>query len=240
MARATLSNSNPTTSKKRTEEEPTYPHDAAPAVHLPGAPIHTSPGEFLKRTLGASTIITAWLFVVGWAYLHTYFAYFGINIASLDFSIYTYFAEDFAQLVSNNAHGVLFGLLILCMFTLIWFGDRVIHKIAGLAIGVAVLLLFWIGFQLARTNAFRAAQRDIELRTSALPLVNAEFSDHHDFVDGDISVFLESSDLRLLWETKDTLFVFVPVNTAQPQVFVRVLALDRSKILASLRSERIK
>lgn len=225
--------------KEGTGREQSTPANGS-AAHLNGSPKHPSTGSFLRRTLGASTIITAWLFVVGWAYLHTYFAYFGINVASLDFSIYTYFAEDFTQLVSKNAHGVWLGLLILCVFALVWLGDRVVHKVMGLVIGVGLLLLFWIGFQLARTNAYITAKRDIEPHTCTLPRITAETESRHDFENGDIPIFLESVDLRLLWETKDTIFAFVPVNMDQPQVIVRVIALDRSKVLASMRSERIK
>jgi hypothetical protein len=193
-----------------------------------------------------STIITAWLFVVGWAYLHTYFAYFGINIASLDFSPYTYFAEDFTQLVSGNTHGVWFGLLILCLVLLAWFGDRigapgpVLQLFAEIGTCVAFLFLFCVGFYLARVNAAHVSRQDIDLNTTSLPKVSVETDANHDFVDGDIEIFLGAGELRLLWETKDTMYVFLPVNTAQPKVDVRVVALDRSKILASIRSERIK
>src|ERR1017187_10443675 len=68
-------------------------------------------GDLLKNTLGAGTIITAWIFVLGWTYLHTYYAYFGVNISSLSFPIYYYPVFVFTQFVSFHARGLFLGVL---------------------------------------------------------------------------------------------------------------------------------
>ena len=222
-----------------TAAAPPVANETTIAAHPAGGP-HARPSGFVKHTLGATTIILAWLYVVGWAYLHAYFAYFGINISTLDLSVYNYFTAVFIQLVSGGSHGILLSCMVLSLFALIWFGDRVSHTLSGLAIGIAVLILFWAGFQLTRVNAREAAQRDIAPKTTTLPTVSIEYTNPHSFVDGDIDDILSSAYLRLLWETKDTMYVFVPVNMNQDRVVVRVVGVDRANVLASIRSERIK
>ena len=198
-----------------------------------------SADSFLHSTLGAGTIITAWIFVLGWTYLHVYYTYFGININSLDFPIYHYLTFFFAQFVSFQLRGLFLGALIVAVFCLAWFGNMVRNRIAGLLVGLGFLTLFWLGFHVAEANASQAAKEDMG-KNSALPQIAVEFKQPKTFVDGDLDAIMNSSDLRLLLENKDQLFVFVPVDIQNTPVYVNAVSIEKSEVAETLRKVRIK
>lgn len=195
--------------------------------------------SFLHSTLGAGTIITAWIFALGWTYLHVYYTYFGININSLDFPIYHYLTFFFAQFVSFQLRGLFLGMLITAVFCLAWFGNMVRNRIAGLLVGLGFLTLFWLGFHVAEANASQAAKEDMG-KSSTLPQIAVEFKQPKTFVDGDLDAIMNASDLRLLLEDNDQLFVFVPVDIHHTPVYVNMVSIEKSEVAATLRKVRIK
>jgi hypothetical protein len=195
--------------------------------------------SFLHSTLGAGTIIVAWIFVLGWTYLHVYYTYFGINLNSLDFPTYHFLTFFFAQFVSFQWRGLFLGVLILGVFCLAWFGSVVRNRIAGLLVGLGFVALFWLGFHVAEANASQAAKEDMG-KASSLPQIAIEFKQPKTFVDGDIDAIINSSDLRLLLEDKDHLFVFVPVDLDHSPVYVNSVGIEKSEVSATLRTVRVK
>lgn len=195
--------------------------------------------SFLHSTLGAGTIIVAWIFVLGWTYLHVYYTYFGININSIDFPTYHYLTFLFAQFVSFQWRGLFLGALILGVFCLAWFGNIVRNKITGLLVGLGFLALFWVGFHVAEANAAQAAKEDMG-KSSTLPQIAVEFKQPKTFVDGDLEDALNSADLRLLLEDKDHLLVFVPVDVQHSPVYVNTVSIEKSEVAATLRTVRVK
>jgi hypothetical protein len=198
-----------------------------------------STDSFLHSTLGAGTIITAWIFVLGWTYLHVYYTYFGININSLDFPVYHYLTFFFTQFVSFELGGLFLGALILAVFALAWFGNIVRRRINGVVVGLGFLALFWLGFHVSEANAARAAKEDMA-KASTLPQIAIELKEQHTFVDGDVEAILGSSDLRLLLEDKDHLFVFVPVDLKRHPLYVNTVSIDKSEVISTLRTVRVK
>jgi hypothetical protein len=199
----------------------------------------TAPG-FLKSVLGASGLITAWVFVMGWAYLYTYYEYFGVNVNSLGFPVYHYLLFCFAQFVTFRWTGVLIGLLIVAVFLLTWAGTTTVKKTWAVSISVSYLVLFWIGFHFAVVDGASTAVEDMGVNSS-LPLISVELKDsNRRFKYGMIEQTLQSQYLRLLLSNEDRLFVFVPVDTTQQVVHVRVVEVDRSDIVATIRGVNIK
>src|SRR5580704_1880691 len=105
--------------------------------------------SFLKSVFGAAGIVTAWIFLLGWVYLHTYYEYFGLNVNALDFPSYHYLIFCFAQFVSFRWRGLIVGVLLLAVFMLTWWGTTIQKKFPAIVIGFAYLFVFWIGFHVA-------------------------------------------------------------------------------------------
>jgi hypothetical protein len=201
-----------------------------------------SPGRetgFLKSVVSSFALVTAWVFVIGWTYLHTYYVYFGVNIDSLDFPLYHHFVFCYAQFVAFSWSGIGIALLLLAFFLLTWAGTQTTRKAFAVLICCAYLFMFWAGFQLAVRNGRTAAIHDMGL-SSPLPRIMLEFGDAKKIQYSDTEEAVNSSDLRLLLETKDQLFVFVPVDTTAPKVYVNVLEIDRHEVPLSMRPVRAK
>jgi hypothetical protein len=197
------------------------------------------PTGFLKSVVSAFALVTAWVFVVGWAYLHTYYAYFGVNIDSLDFPVYHYFVFCYTQFVAFRWSGLGIAVLLLAFFLITWAGTQTVQKWLAVLIGCAYLFMFWAGFQLAVRNGETAAMENMGLR-SPLPEIMLEFGDEKRFQYAATEKTVNSSDLRLLLETKDQLFVFVPVDTTAPKIHVSVLVIDRHEAPLSMRLVTVK
>jgi hypothetical protein len=194
---------------------------------------------FLKSIFGAGGLLTAWVFVLGWAYLYTYYEYFGLNLNSLGFPVYHYLLFCFAQFVSFRWRGLLVGLMVLVVFLLTWEGMAVRRKIWATLVAAAYLALFWIGFHFAVTDGAGRAVEDMGQK-SYLPLISLEFkSPGQQFKYGAIEQTLASDELRLLLENGDRLFVFVPVNTEMPIARVSLVEVDRRDVFVSMRTVRI-
>jgi len=112
--------------------------------------------------------VTAWVFVVGWAYLHTYYAYFGVNVDSLDFPVYHYFVFCYTQFVAFSWSGLSIAFLLLAFFLITWTGTQTVRKSLALLISCAYLFMFWAGFQLAVYNGKTAAMHNMGLDRLAL------------------------------------------------------------------------
>jgi hypothetical protein len=197
--------------------------------------VDEKPG-FLKSVVSAFGLVTAWVFVVGWAYLHAYYVYFGLNIDSLDFPVYHYFVFCYTQFVGFSWSGVGIGAVLFAFFLVTWAGTQTVRKGRAVLISCAYLFMFWAGFHLAVRNGKSAAIHDMGLH-SPLPLIALELPEQKEkeIHDGATEEALNSSDLRLLLETKDQLFVFVPVDTNGQSVRVSVLAVDREITPLSMR-----
>jgi hypothetical protein len=205
----------------------------------PPTAVKRAEGSFLHSTIGASVILSAWVFVLGWTYLHVYYAYFGININSLDFPVYHYMTFFFAQFVSFGWRGVYLGTLILAAFFLAWAGEGARSWIAGLFVGLGFLLLFWLGFHVAESNATEAARQDMSM-ASTLPQVEIEFKQQSALVNGDVQTLLNSPNLRLVLEDDTHLFVFVPVDLTKASALVNTVSVERSQVSCTLRTVRVK
>ena len=174
------------------------------------------PTGFLKSVVSAFALVTAWVFVVGWAYLHTYYAYFGVNVDSLDFPVYHYFVFCYTQFVAFSWSGVGIAVLLLAFFLTTWAGTQTVRKAWAVLICCAYIVMFWAGFELAVSNGKMAAMHDMGLR-SPLPEVMLELGALQKVQYAATEAAVNSDRLRLLLETKDQLFVFVPVDTAGPE-----------------------
>jgi hypothetical protein len=191
---------------------------------------------FLKSVVSAFGLVTAWVFVVGWAYLHAYYVYFGLNIDSLDFPVYHYFVFCYTQFIGFSWSGVGIAVVLFSFFLVTWAGTQTVRKGRAVLISCAYLFMFWAGFHLAVRNAKTAAMHDMGLH-SPLPLIALELPDEKkkEIHDGATLETLSSSDLRLLLETKGQLFVFEPVDTKGQSFRVSVLAVDRQDAPLSMR-----
>jgi hypothetical protein len=195
--------------------------------------------EFLKGVLGAGGLLTAWIFVMGWSYLYTYYEYFGLNINSLELPIYQYFLFCFTQFVSFRWNAFIVAPMILGLFMLTWMGTSVRRKRWGFAVAVASLALYWIGFRFSVSDGTKRAIEDMS-DSSYLPLITLEFKNPNQaFKYGVIEQSLNSNQLRLLIENKDRLFVFVPVNTSDPIARVTLFEIDRKDVFVTMRSVNI-
>jgi hypothetical protein len=191
---------------------------------------------FLKSVVSAFGLVTAWVFVVGWAYLHAYYAYFGVNVDSLDFPAYHYLIFCYTQFVTFSWSGVGIAAVLFAFFLITWAGTQTVRKAWAVLISCTYLFMFWAGFHLAVRNGKNAAVHNMGLR-SPLPLITLELAKEKkkEIQDGATEEALGSSDLRLLLETKEQLFVFVPVDTTSQSVRVSVLAIDRQETPLSMR-----
>lgn len=194
---------------------------------------------FLKSALGSSAIITGWVFVLGWTYLHTYYQYFGININALGFPVYHYFVFFFAQFVSFQWKGLLLGGMMLGVFVVSWLGNSVNRWYWAIVVGVLLLAFFWGGFHIAERDATYAALQDMGPNTSR-PIVTLEFKEPPHFQYGAVEDELGSSNLRLLLENEDRIFLFEPLKTYAGPLYIDVLALDRKDLIVSKRTVRIQ
>jgi hypothetical protein len=107
-------------------------------------------------------------------------------------------------------------------------------------VGSAYLLLFWAGFHLASYDGKVQAMNDMGAK-SPLPIIMPEFKDaNKEFQFSRTREALENADLRLLLETGDRLFVFVPlVKTDTPLARVGVVEIGRDQMPVSMRLVRI-
>ena len=194
---------------------------------------------FLKSVVSAFALVTAWVFVVGWTYLHTYYIYFGVNVDSLDFPIYHNFVFCYTQFVAFSWSGMGIAILLLAFFLITWAGTQTVRKPWAVLICCAYLFMFWAGFQLALYNGKVAAMHDMGLH-SPLPEIMLELEDSKKIHYGATEEAVNSSELRLLLETKDQLFVFVPVDATAPKVHVSVLEINRHEAPLSMRLVTVK
>jgi len=188
---------------------------------------------FLKSVISAFSLVTAWTFVTGWTYLHAFYSFFGININSLDFPVYQYLIFCYTQFTASAWSSLGMSALVVAFFLLTWAGVEAAKLRWALAISIGYLVLFGGGFLIAVHNARGAAIRYMGIGTP-LPNVMLETGDlklRYSATDD----ALNSADLRLLLETKDQLFVFRPVDTSRPTAKVRVIAVDRHSVPASMR-----
>jgi len=201
----------------------------------------TSKGDsgFLSSVLGTGSLALAWIYVMGWSYLHAYYRFFGININSLDFPVSHYLTFCFTQFASFRWTGILLGLLALVLFLLIWLGTKTNRKAAAVLLGVGILALFWFGFWIAFRDARAAALSDMSL-SSPQPIIVIEWKQDQKFINDDIDHPLRSDELRLLLETKEHIYVFKPVDTRREPLQVKVIELSRAEIAGTLRIVRAK
>lgn len=193
---------------------------------------------FLNGVLSAFVLVIAWIFVMGWTYLHTYYACFGVNVNSLDFPVYHYLTFCYAQFVSFHWGGLLVALMLLALFFVTWAGTSVKRKTLALVIATAYLLLFWGGFHIAIRNGKTAALEDMGL-SSPLPQVVLEIKSTEKPSDSSVEEALGSANLRLLLETGDRLFVFEPVYTKSNVLRVHVLEISRGETPFFMRIARM-
>jgi hypothetical protein len=201
-----------------------------------------SGGSFLKSVVGALALVTAWLFALGWTYLHNYYRYFGININSLDFPVYHYLIFSFTQFVSFRLPGLFLALMITVILALIWVGMKTRRIIWAFLITVCYLLIFWGGFLVAARDARRAAFHDMG-PSSALPQFVFELKDGKRLQEHTIQAALDSPDLRLLLQSGDRVFVFEPLQKDPDQTqsaYVNVLQIDIHDLNPSVRVVRVK
>jgi len=194
---------------------------------------------FLKSVFSAFAVVTAWVFVVGWAYLHTFFQFFGINTASLDFPVYHYCVFCFTQFVAFSSSGIALGILLLLLVLITWAGVQTTRKALAVAIGCGYLIIFWAGFHLATEHARTKAISVMGL-DSPQPHILLEFEAVRTFQHDDLAKMLGSPDLRLLLETNDQLYVFVPVNTSDPHFSINVATIDRHQTPFSMRITKVQ
>lgn len=195
-----------------------------------------SPG-FLTTMIGAGSLIIAWAFVVGWAYLRTFFELFGVNVGTLNFSTYHYLLFCFAQLVSFGWRGIWLGVLMIIVVLLIWAGALTRQKWVAVGVSVGYLLLLWAGSAAAVTDGIHMAKRDMALNSPLPEIIIEPRVDGRKYKQTLLQDVLERPDLRLLFEDQHRLLVFVPVDTrTSPAVQVDVLELDKSDVFSSLRT----
>jgi hypothetical protein len=193
---------------------------------------------FLKSVVSAFALVTAWVFVVGWTYLHTYYQYFGLNIDSLDFPVYHFFLFCYAQFVNFTWTSLGIAFLLVAFFLITWAGTQTVVKSWAVLISCAYLFMFWAGFRLAVWNGKDAAFHHMGL-SSPLPEVMLELNKPPQYAAAEEA--LTSSKLRLLLETKDQLFVFLPVDTSGGSPLrVSVLAIGRQAASVSIRLVRVR
>lgn len=201
-----------------------------------------SGGSFLKRVVGAIALVTAWLFALGWTYLHDYYRYFGINVSSLDFPVYHYLIFSLARFVSFRLPGLFLALMITLILALIGAGMQTQRIIWAFPITVCYLLIFWSGFWVAALDARQAAFRDMG-PDSSLPQFVFEPKEGKQLQEHTLQTALDSPDLRLLLESKDRVFVFEPLAKDPDEArsaYVNVLEIDIHDVTPSVRVVRVK
>jgi hypothetical protein len=117
-----------------------------------------SPG-FLKSVISALSLVTAWTFVTGWIYLHTFYSYFGININSLDFPVYQYLIFCYTQFTASVWSALCMSALLIAFFLLTWAGVAATRLRWALAVSLGYLIPFGGGSFLAVHNAGEASIR---------------------------------------------------------------------------------
>jgi hypothetical protein len=196
------------------------------------------PPGFLSTVIGTGTLITAWLFAVGWTYLHTYYRHFGVNINSLKFASSQYVVFAFAQFVSFPRARLLLGLLCLCVVLFVWWGASAKKPLWVALLAVIYLLLFWGGFLVAYAEAHEAALKDMRVGSS-LPRIVIEMKKDNDSKFDLVDQIIRSADLRILIEDDDRLLVFVPQQLSGTTATVRVLDVRRQEVLYSVRATTV-
>jgi hypothetical protein len=199
-------------------------------------------GTFLKGVLGAIALVIAWLFVLGWTYLHNYYRYFGINVNSLAFPTYHYLLFSFAQFVSFRLPGLFLALMMICILLLLWAAMSTRSTILAVLITAAYLAIFWCSFLVSAHNARSAAFHDMG-PNSSLPQFVFELKNNPTFQDHTIQSAVEFPDLRLLLKNGDHIFVFEALDTDPEEMrtpYVRVLELDSKDLGPSVRVVRVK
>jgi hypothetical protein len=188
--------------------------------------------------LGTGTLMTAWVFTVGWTYLHTYYRHFGVNINSLNFAPSQYFVFAFVQFVSFPNGRFLLGALSVCAAVLVaW--STLSKRLTWLAVlSVLYLLLLLGGFRTAYRQAHEAALKDMQ-EGSSLPRILLQMKKDNNSKYNMIDQIIRSPDLRILIEDDDRLLVFVPKRLNAPTAIVRVLEVRHQEVLYSVRTTTV-
>lgn len=196
-----------------------------------------SPG-FLDSVFKAIVLVGAWLFLLGWSYLYTYYRYFGVNINSLDFPFYHYLVFSFPQFVSFGWFRTLVFLAgILTLFALTWAGMKNQSKLWAIVIMGGFLGVFWGGSYFARLNASSQATQDMG-PGSSLPVIFLEFKEQKISNTSDrIEKALRPAEFLLLLENGNRFFVFKRPNDEE---IIRVLEIDRGDVSRSMRVVSVK
>jgi hypothetical protein len=199
-------------------------------------------GAFLKTILGASALVTAWLFVLGWTYLHNYYRYFGINVNELNLPTYHYLLFSFAQFVSFRLPGLFLAIMMILILLLLWAAMRTRRALVAVLITAAYLAIFWCGFLISAHDARSAAFHDMG-PNSSLPQFVFELKNNPAFQDQTIQSAVQFPDLRLLLTNSNRIFVFEALDTDPAKMkapYVRLLELDSKELNPSVRVIRVK
>src|SRR5579864_5185375 len=199
-------------------------------------------GTFLKVVLAAITLVIAWLFVLGWTYLHNYYRYFGINVNSLSFPTYHYLLFSFAQFVSFRLPGLFLALMLILILLLLWAALSTRRTMLAVLITAAYLAIFWCSFLVSAHNARSAAFHDMG-PDSSLPQFVFELKSNPTFQDHTIQRAIQYPDLRLLLKNGDSFYVFEALDTDPEKMkapYVRVLELEAKELGPSVRVVRVK
>jgi hypothetical protein len=194
-----------------------------------------TPG-LLQSVFSAGTLITAWIFAVGWTYLHTYYRHFGVNVNSLGFPSYHYLLFAFAQFASFLGARLLLGSMCLTITLLVAWGVSTQKPRWAIVLGALYLLLFWLGFRVAFSEGRSAALTDMS-PCSALPEIAIEIRQGSESKLDLVLNALNTDDLRVLYENSDRILVFVPIKVGVSTL--RVIDVDRKNVLYSIRTTNV-
>jgi hypothetical protein len=199
------------------------------------------PSGFLESIFGAAGLVAAWLFILGWRYLYTYYQHFGVNINSLNFPVYHYLAFSVPQFTSFGWLRVLSVFLAtFLLLVLAWVGMKTQSKPLAFFIIACCLALVWGGSYLARLNGSSAASQDMaEGPGSSLPVILMELKDRKNLnASPEIDEALQPAIFRLLLENGDRLFVFKPPGPDADRI--QVLEIGRNDVSTSMRLVPLK
>jgi hypothetical protein len=140
---------------------------------VPSSELETSPislGRIARGFTVITAILGAWLYFTGWAYLYSYFDYFGINLIEIDPSLQFVFLHSLPPLryylVGSNIFTCLLVYIIIVFILYYIIGFSVIYSRIRFLLSplgqfflasLIVFLLFYASFSAARTAGTQSA-----------------------------------------------------------------------------------
>jgi len=190
---------------------------------------------FVGSVIEAGALLAAWIFVAGWAYVYAYYEQFAININSLNIPAHHFPVFVFAFMASLEWEGIILALLFIGIGMILFWGTQIEKKSWALVFGFTLIVVFIFSFILAARGGRKLARLNSGA-DSSLPRIVVQLKDGVPIRHADVDQALKSSNLRLLVEQDDRLFVFEPLSAGQGRVTLKVYEFKRGEVIYSILS----